>query len=156
LLAFTGNELFGQNWTVPDHSPKNHTPNPAEKVKVDLTYQMPARSTLQLFLKYASMLNFHHLAVAIISARKLGKVVCWGTDDTTKASGFVRHDMKANHITINDENSHETYSTGFLPNISHKGEDSAVSVRLTMNQLSVAAQVEPEEMEDCIDFILKD
>ena len=48
------------------------------------------------------------------------------------------------------------FTTGFLPNISHSGQDSAVAVRSAISQMAVLCSVKFEEMTDFIDFYIND
>ena len=88
-----------------------------------------------------------------------------GWDDTLKASGHRLHDTKTGRITcVNKEEDIEgkckkqrkSFTTGFVPNISHKGEDAAVSVRSVLGQMAVLCNVQFEEMFDFLDFFIND
>ena len=50
----------------------------------------------------------------------------------------------------------QSLTTGFLPNISHKGTDSAIAVKSAISQLAVLCKVQYEEMTDFIDFFMGD
>ena len=54
------------------------------------------------------------MAESIEDAHNDGAVVTYGTDDTVKAAGKKKIDMKTNHITIiNEEHDRHTFTSGF-------------------------------------------
>ena len=60
-----------------------------------------------------------------------------GVDDTRKGHGHRVHDVKATHVTIiNQEKQRSTFTTGYMPNISHSGQDAAESLTATMDILA--------------------
>jgi hypothetical protein len=101
-------------------------------------------------------LNFQYAAEEIVKSKGT-KVWCLGTDDTVKAAGHRRHDIKTGHITINGPDAkRETLSVGIQPNISHAGKDAAISVMTTVSKLAVVCGVKEEFMLSCIDFFMTD
>ena len=133
----------------------------------DLTHVLPSRKTLRKRLEDASLLNFQFAAKAIQEANDEGGTVTFGVDDTVKASGFRVHDVKTGRITIvnkkgdlNDDDKsnkpRQTFTTGFLPNISHSGQHSAVNVRTWISQMVVLCEVQYEEMFDFFNFFMND
>ena len=57
-------------------------------------------------------------------------------------------------IEGNEKRVRQSLTTGFLPNISHSGQDSAVAVKSSVSQMAVLCGVQYEEMVDFIDFFL--
>ena len=83
----------------------------------DLEFVLPSRKAISEWVKQFSLLNLKDAADQIAEARKSNKVVNYCVDDTVKAAGNKRLDIKAVHITIVSENkSRESFSTGFKIN----------------------------------------
>ena len=180
LLAYVMNNLAGQNWQIPSEETEVLENNDKEdrscsrnrRPSRDLTYVLPSRKTIRKRLEDASLLNFQYAAKAIQDANTAGGTVTLGVDDTIKASGFRVHDVKTGRITIvenkakkddleNDDGSvstktRQTFSTGFLPNISHSGQHSAMNVRTWVSQMAVLCEVQYEEMFDFFNFFMND
>ena len=134
------NMVFGQSWKK--EREKEETKSDDEDVvrgkegkmqdfeedfgdKRDLTYVFPSRKTRRRWLKHAAILNLRHVANQIVF-KSPGEVVTMGFDDTTKAACVRLFDVKATNITIGSESKYrKTFTTGFTPNISHKGVDQA-------------------------------
>ena len=78
-----------------------------------------------------------------------------GTDDTVKAQGFKRADVKTGHVTIieqkEDHKVRSNFSLGYYPNISHAGSESAITVSTVLDMLAVLSDSEPEEVKNFID-----
>ena len=69
------------------------------------------------------------MAESIEIAKTNKEVVTYGTDDTTKAAGVKKFDMKATHVTIiNEKRKRQTFTSGFYENVSHKGVDAAETI----------------------------
>ena len=84
-------------------------------------------------------------------------VVTWGTDDTLKRAGNKFFDAKTNHITIEGEGkARETFTTGFDPDISHSGENSAFSMNTKLKMLSILTSHNSDELKSSIDFWMGD
>ena len=159
LLAYIMNTLAGQHWEAPieeSEMPGTDTENintrRGRKPTRDLTYVLPSRKSLRSKLQDASLLSFRYVAEAVQAAQVAGGTVTLGVDDTIKASGFHVHDVKTGRVTIvesrehvdgdDTEKSRTTFSTGFLPNISHTGKHSAMSVKTWMSQMAVLCDVQ--------------
>ena len=173
LLAYIMNTLAGQHWEAPieeSEMPGTDTENintrRGRKPTRDLTYVLPSRKSLRSKLQDASLLSFRYVAEAVQAAQVAGGTVTLGVDDTIKASGFHVHDVKTGRVTIvesrehvdgdDTEKSRTTFSTGFLPNISHTGKHSAMSVKTWMSQMAVLCDVQYEEMFDFFHFFMND
>ena len=174
LLAYIMNNLAGQHWEVPSEETDILENNEKDSESVrnrrpsrDLTHVLPSRKTLRKRLEDASLLNFQFAAKAIQEANDEGGTVTLGVDDTVKASRFRVHDVKTGRITIvnkkgdlNDDDKtnkpRQTFTTGFLPNISHSGQHSAVNVRTWISQMAVLCEVQYEEMFDFFNFFMND
>ena len=92
-----------------------------------------------------------------MEAKDKGEVVVLGLDDSLKADGNKKYDVKTGHITIVDkEKTRTTYSTGFSHNISHSGADQAENVNHTFAMMAVLAATTPEEVKTAIDFFIMD
>jgi hypothetical protein len=56
-------------------------------------------------------------------------------------------DSKSNHITFNGPNTEkQTFTTGFDPNPSHKGSDSALSMETKLKMLAVLSSSTVEDI----------
>ena len=176
LLVHIMNKLGGQTWeppseeserlecaeeTIPEDGP---TVGKRKKMR-DLTFVLPSRKCLQRKLEDAALLNFQHVAETIERTHAAGGTATAGWDDTTKAAGHRVHDVKSGRITCVTSGvdnagavvkTRQSLTTGFLPNISHKGVDSATAVRSAISQLAVLCKVQYEEMTDFIDFFMRD
>ena len=131
----------------------------------DLTFVLPSRKSLQRKLEDAAMMNFRYVAESIEKAKEAGGTVTFGRDDTVKASGFRVHDVKTGRVTCvtkevdsegNEKRSRQTLTTGFLPNISHSGDHSAIAVRSSISQMAVLCDVQYEDMFNFLDFFMND
>ena len=98
-----------------------------------------------------------------IREKKETQIATMGFDDTTKAAGRQLFDIKSTNITIDGEDmERETYTTGFTPNLSHSGQDQAITLKHSLQVLSILARDEPEDkygVEDIIetfDFWMSD
>ena len=173
LLAYIMNTLGGQNWEAPTEeteileteSENKDIPRRKRKPSRDLSHVLPSRKAIRSKLQDASLLNFRFVAESIQKAHDKGGTVTLGVDDTIKASGYRVHDVKTGRVTIveskdtrevdGSEKNRQTFSTGFLPNISHTGKDSALNVRTWMSQLAVLCEVQYEDMHD-FNFFMND
>ena len=126
---------------------------------------LPSRKSLHRKLEDAAMLNFKYVAESIEKTKEAGGTVTTGWDDTVKAAGFRLHDVKSGRVTCittevdtegNEKRVRQSLTTGFLPNISHSGEDSAVAVRSSISQMAVLCGVQFEEMIQFVDFFMND
>ena len=97
------------------------------------------------------------MAESIDNAKANQQVVTYGTDDTTKAAGNKKFDMKTNHITIIGEDmKRETFTSGYYQNISHKGIHAADTIRHDIAKMAVLTENTYEEMIDMFDFFMSD
>ena len=63
---------------------------------------------------------------SLLAAKEIGKTVTLGIDNTVKAAGFKRFDVKTTHVTIlYKEKNRETFTSGFYQNASHEGDKAA-------------------------------
>ena len=123
----------------------------------DLTNVLPTRQTLTNWSRDGYMLNFNLVAEAVTEAKEKGNVVVMGVDDSLKADGNKKYDVKTGHITIVDsEKQRTTYSTGFSHNLSHSGSDQAENLEHTFAMMAVLAASSPEEVKSAIDFFIMD
>ena len=66
-------------------------------------------------------------------------------------------DSKSNHITFNGPNTEmQTFTTGFDPNPSHKGSDSALSMETKLKMLAVLSSSTVEDIKSQINFWMGD
>ena len=61
---------------------------------------LPSRTAISAWVKQFSLLTLRDVAIQLTNARSSGKYVNYGVDDTVKAAGNKRFDIKAAHITI--------------------------------------------------------
>ena len=84
-------------------------------------------------------------------------MVTYGTDDTVKAAGHTRWDVKTAHITIIDrEKNRESFSSGFCENMSHSGEKSAHVIKNDIAKMAILTESSYEEMLSYMDFFMSD
>ena len=133
--------------------------NPAKKprkMQQDLTFRIPCRQTIAAWLRDAAVLSLKFLGDALIN-KEDGAIVTLGTDDTIKKAGHRVFDSKTNHITIKGPNTDKvTFTTGFDPNLSHKGSDSAFSIETKLNMLAVLTSSTMEEIKSQVNFWMGD
>ena len=175
LLAYIMNKLAGQSWQVPlEEASTEETDSEDEergdlkrkrKEIRDLTFVLPTRSTLRKKLEDASLLNFKYVAQTIQDTHNVGGTVTSGWDDTTKAAGHRVHDAKSGRVTCvtsvldsdgQPKKLRQSFTTGFHPNISHKGEDAAITVKSVVGQMAVLCGVQFEDMFQFLDFFMND
>ena len=102
-----------------------------------------------------SLLSLRDAATQISDARENNKVVNYGVDDTVKAAGNKRFDIKGAHIIITSEDkSRESFSTGFNINTSHSGVESAKTVQYDIAKLAVLTGNTYESMIDMVDYFM--
>ena len=113
LLAFVSNKVFKQKWTVADEKKSkvedeiiddDGSPVKKKPRKLgNLDYQLPDRVTVSKYLSDFSLLSYTDMAESIVNAAAEDKSVTYGVDDTVKAAGFRKFDVKTMHVTILDE-----------------------------------------------------
>ena len=169
IFAGVMNIVCDQDWTVgpdtEDESEKHveddliDVENPAKKprkVEQDLTYRFPSRQTLSAWIRDAAILNLKYMGDSLISMEE-GTVVTWGTDDTIKKAGHRVFDSKSNQMTVMGPNrERQTFTTGFDPNLSHKGSDSAFSINTKLKMLAVLTASTVEDMKAQVNFWMGD
>ena len=177
LAHIANSELFQQKWEIKDwedditekHSDntdmENNLDQPETKKRRrytgDNTYVLPSRRTVAQYVKDSALLNFKHVADTIIAGKtEANAVVTFGSDDTKKAAGHKTMDVKTGHITIVKSDggvtTRETFSTGYLENVSHSGGDNAAGVQSWLTQMSVLTGVSYQEILDMFDFWMND
>ena len=167
------NTVFGQSWVTTTVEPEEDHDEDSEAVEKesgaagppskkskqdhDLCNVLPTRQTLTAWSRDGYMLNFKLVAEKVAEAKDREDVVVMGVDDTVKADGNKKYDVKTGHITIVDKDKRRTaYSTGFTHNISHSGADQAVNLEHTFAMMAVLAATTPEEVKSSIDFFMLD
>jgi hypothetical protein len=126
------------------------------KVQYDLTYRFPSRQTLSAWLRDGAILSLKFMADSLIN-KEAGAIVTWGTDDTIKKAGHRVMDSKSNHITVMGPNTdRHTFTTGFDPNLSHKGSDSAFSINTKLKMLSGLSSCTVEDINSQVNFWMGD
>ena len=97
------------------------------------------------------------MAESMVEAKDEGKTVTYGVDDTVKAAGNKRHDVKTMHVTIIDgEKKRETFTSGFYPNASHAGQAAAETVSLNIAKMFILTNNTYREMFEMIDYFMTD
>lgn len=158
------NILCGQNFELP--SPKvaemEDSPESTRRWTVgDLTYTLPTPLTIHNWIEDGAILSLWHVADEIkVASEKPNAAVTLGTDDTVKAQGFRRADVKTGHVTIieqlEDKKIRSNFSLGYYPNISHAGSDSAITVNTVLDMLAVVSDSEQDEVKNFIDWFQGD
>ena len=177
LAHIANSELFQQKWEIRDWEDdmnensseetdmENNLAEPEKKKRKrftkDNTYVLPSRKTVAQYVKDSALLNFKHVADHIIAGKTEGNTtVTFGSDDTKKAAGHKTIDVKTGHITIVKSDgavtTRETFSTGYLENVSHSGSDNAAGVQSWLTQMSVLTDVPYEEILGMFDFWMND
>ena len=83
-------------------------------------------------------MSLKHVAEQLMNSDD--SVVNMGLDDTTKAGGQKRYDIKTDHITITGvSQSRKTFTTGYTENISHTGVDGAITYTHKLNCFAILA-----------------
>ena len=154
LLAYIANTVFKQDWIV--LSEKETKKEEDEKPEY-YDYVLPHRSTVASKVEDFALLSFLDMAESIENAKSKNQVVTYGTDDTTKAAGHKKFDMKTTHITLIDEDrKRETFTSGFYENVSHKGVDSASTVRHDIAKMAILTDNTYDDMLQLMDFFMTD
>ena len=127
----------------------------------DLSYTLPSPQTIHKWVEDGAILSLWHVADEMkVASEKSNTATTLGTDDTVKAQGFKRADVKTGHVTIVEQQGNKkvrsNYSLGYYPNISHSGSDSAITVNTVLDMLAVVSDSKPEEVKDFIDWFQGD
>ena len=108
-------------------------------------------------LKAYALLSFTDMAERIESAREREAVVTLGVDDTIKAAGNNKYDLKTGHVTIIDEHGgKETFTTGFQENASHCGKVAAKTIQHEIAKMAVLTKNTYEDMKGMVDYFMND
>ena len=158
------NTLCGQNFVLPSPKVAEMEANPSISrtwTVGDLTYTLPTPQTIHNWIEDGATLSLWHIADEMkIASEKENAAVTLGTDDTVKAQGFRRADVKTGHITIveqkGDKKVRSNFSLGYYPNISHSGHDSAITVSTVLDMMAVLSDSDPEDVKNCIDWFQGD
>lgn len=162
LLAYIANTVFGQSWEVEKiEDSDDHTETPVKKSRMaesrHLNFTLPSRTAIRNMVKDFSLISYQDMASTIASAQSDGKVVNYGVDDTIKAAGKKRLDVKTAHITIIDsEKKRESFTSGFFENTSHKGKVAAETVQYDIAKMAVLTENTYKDMFSMIDFFMND
>ena len=127
----------------------------------DLTHTLPIPQTIHKWIEDGAILSLWHVADEMkVASEKPNTATTLGTDDTVKAQGFRRADVKTGHVTIIEQQAgkkvRSNYSLGYYPNISHSGADSAITVNTVLDMLAVVSDSEPDEIKEFIDWFQGD
>ena len=121
----------------------------------DRTYIMPSRKTVHNYLDNASYLNLEMVARHL--AEISDNMITVGLNDTTKAAGHRLFSIKADHITVaGPTTGKKTFTTGYVENPSHSGEDVAKTYDFKPKSLAILADCSTEELNERIDFRITD
>lgn len=173
LLCYIANKVFKQNWIVADdekpqkrkrkrkeeeEEEEEEPPSKKQKTYLD-SYEnvVPSRPAVQTWVESFSFLSFADMAESIAKAEENKQVVTFGIDDTVKAAGTKRHDIKTGHVTIiGEDKSREAFCTGFRQNVSHAGKDAAEVVKLDISKMAVITGNTYEDMKGMINYFMTD
>ena len=72
--------------------------------KRPLNFTLPSRKSIAKMVKSFSILSYQDMAMVNANARTKNQVVSYGYDDTIKAAGNKRFDVKTARITLIGEN----------------------------------------------------
>ena len=164
LLRYTlllANNVFGQKWALNEEEDdleieeRLDISKPGMKRrKLDRTYVLPSRKSILNWMETGALINFKYVAEEVMKSKESESVVVFGIDDTDKAAGHRKHDVNAGHLTVvSKEKVRSNYSVGYLPNITHSGEDSAKAVKYL---LSTMASTTYESVKENIDLWMID
>ena len=112
LLMYIANKIFKQNWTVGEEKMQkakdkseelNDKSQKQRRNLSSLDFQLPDRATIAKIVEDFALLSYTDMTESMFRAKRKGKTVTYGADDTIKAAGHRRHDVKTIHVTIIDE-----------------------------------------------------
>ena len=95
---------------------KTETPckKPRKEIKV-LYYTLPSKPAVSKMVRDFALISYRDMAESIAKDSEQGKVVSYGNNDTVKAAGNKRLDVKTVAITvIGEEKQSEIFSSGFF------------------------------------------
>ena len=163
-LQMVLNTLCNQSLLLPNPKVVEMEDNPSSARKWtvgDLTHTLPTPQTIHNWIEDGAILSLWHVADEMkVASEKSNAATTLGTDDTVKAQGFRRADVKTGHVTIIEQQEgkkvRSNYSLGYYPNISHSGSDSAITVNTVLDMLAVVSDSEPGEVKELIDWFQGD
>ncbi|KAK6167554.1 hypothetical protein SNE40_021553 [Patella caerulea] len=175
IAVTLANTVFGQKWqksgSDSNGDPKEDMgceplssddegdcdPLTLKRSKRDLTFVMPSRKCMSMYLQDASVLNLEMVARKL-TQKNSSTVVTVGIDDATKAAGHRHFHVKTDHITLKDRDSgiRETFTTGYVGNPSHTGESGADAYHYKLQWLAILADTSVNDMKQMIDFWITD
>jgi len=169
IIVSVANGIFDQEWqlTTEDdedeeerkHDESDETTMTAKRRRVNTDIDndnvFPSRRTLMRYVEDASYMNLKMVAEVMLN--KEDQVVTVGIDDTTKAAGRRLYDVKTDHITVaGPKESRRTFTTGYVENVSHSGQDAAAAYDMKLKILSVLSDTTVDEIKESIDFWITD
>ena len=124
----------------------------------DLTHTLPTPQTIHKWIEDGAILSLWHVADEMkVTSEKSNTATTLGTDDTVKAQGFRRADVKTGNVTIIEQQAgkkvRSNYYLGYYPNISHSGADSAITVNTVLDMLALVSDSEPDEIKDILPIV---
>jgi hypothetical protein len=173
IFVDMGKMLFNQPWECSKyarttkerkiHALEESDQNDSDDEERDLTYVFPSRQTRTKCRKAAALLNLRYVSKLTVEKRH-SEVITLGFDDTTKHCGSRLHDVKSTHLTIDaDDMDMKTITTGFTPNLSHSGEQQAITLHYSLEVLAILASDDSagiiysvQDIIDEIDFWMSD
>jgi len=156
IFVSIANAVFGQNWELGSFR-EGEAASSAPRVVKDLTRVFPSGRSLNRWVKAAAILNLQYLGSRIKNQEKDETVTCCH-DDTTKAAGHKRFDVKCIEFVFkNPTASSETLSAGLMANASHSGEDSAAAIRKVYQMMAIlTGGNSAQELIDITTFFMSD
>ena len=122
----------------------------------DYSKIFPSRKCRRDWMNQAAILNLKYVADKLIHKGD-DEVITWRFDDTVKSAGYRVHDIKTSNITMkNKDKQRETFTTGFSPNISRKGQDQSEAIKNDIEILATLAGCSTDEIFEHIDFWMSD
>lgn len=156
IFVSIANAVFGQNWELESFR-EGEAASSAPRVVKDLTRVFPSGRSMNRWIKAAAILNLQYLGSRIKNQEKDETVTCCH-DDTTKAAGHKRFDVKCIEFVFkNPTASSETLSAGLMANASHSGEDSAAAIRKVYQMMAILTGGDSaQELIDITTFFMSD
>ena len=156
IFVSIANTIFGQNWEL-GSALEGEASSSAPRVAKDLTRVFPSERALNRWVKAAAILNLQCLGMRIKNKGEDETVTCCH-DDTTKAAGHKKFDVKTLEFVFKDPKaSSETLSAGLMANASHSAKDSAAAIRKVYQMMSIlTGGVSGQELIDVTTFFMSD
>ena len=102
IFVSIANAVFGQNWELESFR-EGEAASSAPRVVKDLTRVFPSGRSMNRWIKAAAILNLQYLGSRIKNQEKDETVTCCH-DDTTKAAGHKRFDVKCIEFVFKKSN----------------------------------------------------